>query len=174
MSSGFRRLMCEHCVFVKMVSTVFFLIVLFWVDDILIAGSTQKLVDGFKVEISSQYEIDKGELTWFLGMDIKRKKGKLVVTQKKYVEQLLQNFGMTQCKPVATPAEVGVQLVSSTETASMEMHAEYITLIGGLLYLSCTSRPDISFIVGKLSSYVTNPSNQHYQAASVEIPIGNS
>nr|GFA23696.1 zinc finger, CCHC-type [Tanacetum cinerariifolium] len=41
---------------------------------------------------------------------------------------------------------------------------EYSRVIGCLMYAMTCTRPDISFVVGKLSRYTTNPSTQYWQA----------
>ena len=49
---------------------------------------------------------DWGELHWYLGMRILRSEDKIIVDQEKYVENLLDQFNMINCKPKATPGEV--------------------------------------------------------------------
>ena len=58
----------------------------------------------FKREIAGKIQIDdRGPTSEFLGMDFTYENGQLSISQEKYVNKLLNEFGMMQCNPVATP-----------------------------------------------------------------------
>ena len=52
----------------------------------------------------------------------------------------------------------------SGEKLDSAEHGLYRTMVGCLLYLSCWSRPDISFAVSELSRFVSEPCHQHMVA----------
>lgn len=75
---------------------------------------------------------------------------------------------MTECKPVATPAVPGQQLVKATEEehqSFMETNYPYRQVVGSLIYLMVATRPDISYTITKLSQYLDKPSLNHVTAA---------
>jgi len=107
---------------------------------------------------------DIGELVWMLGMHITRDRGArtMKVTQTAYVNRLLEKFGMSECKPVATPMEGNL---SKLEDQDAKPDREYMMLVGGLLYAARVSRPDISFAVKSLGQHTTAVGSQHWVAA---------
>lgn len=70
---------------------------------------------------------------------------------------------MTSCKPVSTPLEPGCHLHHDDSGAFNDI-PQYRRLIGRLLYLT-TIRPDICFATQQLSQFLSNPTNDHCQAA---------
>ena len=81
--------------------------------------------------------------------------GSLQLDQATYLTKVLERFGMQDCKPVATPLEVGLKLskeqcpVTEEEIAKAK-NLPYRELIGSLMYLSQATQPDISYAVEKL------------------------
>ena len=69
------------------------------------------------------------------------------------------------CNPAPTPMIARLSAVNSGEKRDAEDHELYRTLVGSLLYLSCWSRPDISFAVSELSRFVAAPGHEHLVAA---------
>ena len=65
------------------------------------------------------------------------------------IDELLGKFGMGDSRPVGTP--IVSRLSDRIIDLSKEDHAEYRVIVGSLLYLSCWTRPDISFAVSELS-----------------------
>ena len=57
---------------------------------------------------------DRGTLHWFLGMQILRSENMITIDQERYIESVLEQFNMSDCKPMATPGEVNVKLVKAS------------------------------------------------------------
>ncbi|CAB1101179.1 unnamed protein product [Ectocarpus sp. CCAP 1310/34] len=77
-----------------------------YVDDILITGGDQQLVDQKKKELTDRFEMaDMGEGKRILGIDVERdyEQGTLAISQEHYVNTLLERFGMQEANPVSTP-----------------------------------------------------------------------
>ena len=85
------------------------------------------------------------------------------LSQKKYIGDLLNRFGMTECNPLSTPMEQNLKL-TSIEGKEFEDATKYRQLVGSLIYLT-TTRPDISFTVGILSRFMQKPCEGHWCAA---------
>ncbi|XP_019058443.1 PREDICTED: uncharacterized protein LOC109116811 [Tarenaya hassleriana] len=140
-----------------------FVAALVYVDDILITGNDACLIDALKKFLSSKFQIkDLGELKFFLGLEVARSKQGLYICQRKYTLELLEEFGMLGCKPIATPMDV-TQKLSLESGDILEDPTLFRKLIGKLIYLSIT-RPDICFSVNKLSQYMSQPRSAHLQA----------
>jgi hypothetical protein len=87
-----------------------------------------------------------GELTFFLGIQVKQTKQGTFVHQAKYTKELMKKFNMTELKPVSTPMSSAASLGLDEDGEPVDQR-EYRSMIGSLLYLTAT-RPDIQFIVG--------------------------
>jgi hypothetical protein len=87
-----------------------------------------------------------GELTFFLGIQVKQTKQGTFVHQAKYTNDLMKKFNMAELKPVSTPMSSVASLGPDEDGEAVDQR-EYRCMIGSLLYLIAT-RPDIQFTVG--------------------------
>ena len=168
-SKGFTVTDADPCVYTLKTEQNDQLIVLFWVDDIILASSNIMLINNVKQELSTHFKMDdRGELRWFLGVDFKRlPDGRYVMSQERYAETILRRFNMLNCNPVSTPAEKGLQLTD----ASDEDHQKFVkrnfpfrSAVGSLIYLMAATRPDIAWTVSKLSQFLEKPGTVHISA----------
>ena len=86
-----------------------------------------------------------GELTFFLGFQVKQMKEGIFISQEKYTNDLLKRFKMVECKPIKTPMPINRHL-DLDEGGTKVDQTLYHSMIGSLLYLTA-SRPDIMFSV---------------------------
>jgi hypothetical protein len=82
-----------------------------------------------------------GELTFFLGIQVKQTKQGTFVHQAKYMKDLMKKFNMVELEPVSTPMSSVASLGSEEDGKAVDQR-EYMSMIGSLLYLTVT-RPDI-------------------------------
>ena len=82
---------------------------------------------------------------YFLGIEVAYQKHDLLLSQSKYVLDLLEDVGLLGCKPASTPMEANVDLWRD-DTLLLDDAGRYRRLIGKLIYLTVT-RPDITFSV---------------------------
>ena len=110
--------------------------------------------------------VDPGKITFCLEMSINRDrvKGIIDINQTTYLENVLKRFNMFDCKPVSTPIECNKWFNKATENDNLFDVNIYQSAIGSLLYASIASRPDISFSVGVLSQFMSNPTQEHWSA----------
>lgn len=139
-------------------------IVAVYVDDILIATETESKMKYVKTCLSRKFEVkDLGELTSFLGVQIKHDSNRIWIGQPGYVTRVLDKFGMTDAKPISTPVNVSSKL--QTESASPTVdQSQYQSAVGCLLHLSNWTRPDITFAVNSAAKYTSNPNKEHWIA----------
>ena len=65
-----------------------------WVDDLVYFSDDNNFYDKFEKTLSQKLLISEvDDLNWFLGMQIRREKGRLEISQENYIEKLLENFG---------------------------------------------------------------------------------
>jgi hypothetical protein len=81
-----------------------FLLVQIYVGDIIFGGSSHTLVSRFQIMMESEFQMSMmGELTFFLGIQVKQMKQGTFVHQAKYTKDLMKKFNMAELKPVSTP-----------------------------------------------------------------------
>ena len=129
-------------------------------DDI-IFGSTN---NDFNVEFSKlmmdRFEISMmGELSFFLGFEIKQLRGGIFISQTKYIQDMLKRFKMSQAKPKFSPMQTKCHLKRNPDGKDVDQKL-YRFMIGLLLYL-CASRPDIVLSVGVCARYQAAPKESH-------------
>ncbi|WVZ58322.1 LOW QUALITY PROTEIN: hypothetical protein U9M48_008603 [Paspalum notatum var. saurae] len=112
------------------------------------------------VLITKKFEISMiGELTFFLGFQIKQLREGTFIYQEMYTRDLLKRFKMDNCKPIETPMATNTKL-DADESGIKVDQTLYRSMIGSLLYL-CASRPDIMFNV---CSCAADPKESHITA----------
>ncbi|GJZ80081.1 zinc finger, CCHC-type containing protein [Tanacetum coccineum] len=111
--------------------------------------------------LSSKFSIkDMGNADVILGIRINHGSNEISISQSHYVEKVLKKFNYFDCIPVSTPIDTSEKLMPNNGQAVSQ--SEYSRVIGCLMY--AITWLDISFVVGKLSRYTSNPSTQHWQA----------
>jgi hypothetical protein len=103
-----------------------------------------------------------GELTFFLGIQVKQMKQGTFMHQAKYTKDLMKKFNMVELKPVSTPMSSATSLGPDEDGETVDQR-EYRSMIGSLLYLTAT-RPDIQFTVGLYARFQSSPRSSHRTA----------
>ena len=163
MGLGFSQSPSDHSLFIKNVDGLF-IALLVYVDDVIIASNNQGAIADLKSELNKLFKLkDLGDVKYFLGLEIAKSSTGICVSQRKYVLDLLSDFGYLGCKAASTPMEANVKL-SMDEGVDLPDVSLYRRLLGKLLYLTLT-RPDISYAVGRLSQFISRPKLPHLHAA---------
>ncbi|KAH9723253.1 retrovirus-related pol polyprotein from transposon RE2 [Citrus sinensis] len=105
-------------------------------------------------------QFDLGFLTYFLGVEVIPNKHDLLLSQRRYIMDLLTQTKMQEAKTVLTPIPTSPTL-TLTSGSSLSDPTEYRQVVGSLQYLLIT-RPDIAFAVNKLSQYMHCPTTEHW------------
>lgn len=80
-------------------------------------------------------------------------------------DRIVMQFNMQNSRPCAIPLPLGTILEKKKpQDVSVKLSEKYWEIIGCTLYLSNTTRPDISFVVGVLSRYLEDPTVTHWKA----------
>lgn len=134
-------------------------------DDIIVTGSSTTAVHSLLKNLQEDFALkDLGELHFFLGIEVSKKDDGLVLSQGRYVSNLLNHVGMKHCKPVSTPLSASDKLSAHMgEDLKPEEATCYRSIVGALQYLTLT-RPDISYSVNKVCQYLHKPTTQHWTA----------
>src|SRR5712672_4565471 len=146
------------------------IIVILYIDDITILGSSLEAVDRLKDQITKRYEVtDLGNIESYLGIRILRDHSNkhLTIDQSGYVKDVFDHFGMADVNPNHTPLPSGadVYLIKYDGQATQSEIKHYQSLISSLLYIQIGTCPDLSFAVSRLAQYAFNLSSQHLRLA---------
>ncbi|GKF46784.1 uncharacterized mitochondrial protein-like protein, partial [Tanacetum coccineum] len=123
----------------------------------IIFGSTKKsLCTEFEKMMHKKFQMNSmGEITFFLGLQVKQKEDVIFISQEKYVTEILKKFSFTDVKTASTPMETQKPLLKDEDGKEVDVHL-YRSMIGLLMYLT-SSRPDIMFAVCAYARYQVNP-----------------
>ncbi|GJW93372.1 putative ribonuclease H-like domain-containing protein [Tanacetum coccineum] len=132
--------------------------------DDFIFGSTKKLLcTDFEKMMHKKFQMSyMGELTFFLGLQVKQKEDGIFISQDKYVTEILKKFGFSDVKTASTPMETHKPLLKDADGEDVDEHL-YRSMIGSLMYLT-SSRPDIMFAVCTSARFQVNPKVLHLHA----------
>nr|GEV69048.1 putative ribonuclease H-like domain-containing protein [Tanacetum cinerariifolium] len=103
-----------------------------------------------------------GELTYFLGLQVKQKKDGIFISQDKYVAKILRKFGLTEGKSASTPIDIEKPLLKDPDGEDVDVHA-YRSMTGSLMYKT-SSRLDIMFAVCACARFQVTPKASHLHA----------
>jgi hypothetical protein len=132
-----------------------------YVDDIIFGSTNQKSCEEFSRVMTQKFEMSMmGKLNYFLRFQVKQLKDSTFISQTKYTQGLLKQFGMKDAKPAKTPMGTDGHVDLNKGGKSVDQKA-YRSMIGSLLYL-CASRPDIMLSVCMCARYQFDPRECHH------------
>lgn len=149
------------------------LFVLVYVDDMLLVGKIQEELRAIAERIGKRVEIRiEPDVAKFLGIINHRNRvdGTLQLSSPHMISEMLHKFEIQNASVSSTPLPPGTAFASPVVTDEGESRDDmasvpYRQLVGALLHLSNTTRPDIAFATSYLSRFIQNPNRDHWNAA---------
>ncbi|KAE8672700.1 putative ribonuclease H protein [Hibiscus syriacus] len=149
-----------------------FIFLLLYVDDMFIAAKNMDDVIGLKTLLSQEFDMkDLGAVKKILGMEICRDRDsrKLWLSQRDYVEKMLERFAMSSAKPVSTPLanhfKLSLEQCPKTDKEAEDMaKVSYSNAVGCLMYAMVCTRPDLAHVVSQVCKYMSKPGKQYWEA----------
>jgi len=139
------------------------LLVQIYVDDIIFGSTDDTLCKEFSKQMEDEFEMSMmGELSFFLGLQVRQEEKGIFISQTKYAKELVKKFGLEDSKLASTPMSSTLKLDKDLEGPSTDSK-KYRGMIGSLLYLTA-SRPDIMFAVCLCARFQSNPKESHLKA----------
>ena len=134
--------------------------ILIYVDDIIITSSQPKAIDDLLLSLTHDFAVkDLGTLNFFLRIEVLPNPHGILLSQHRYIMDLLHCTKMSEAKPITTPMASTTSL-SSFEGEPFPDLTLYRSTVGALQYLAFT-RPNIAFAVNKLSQFMQKPLLPH-------------
>jgi hypothetical protein len=142
------------------------------VDDMVVMANHISHIQCFKTQLLEFFKItDLGELNWLLGLKVTRDRvaRTLTLSQRAYVDTIINHFSLGEAKSAQTPMEPGTMLSVDQSQAMFSgqnamRNIPYQHAIGSLMYAAMSTRPDIAFTVATLSQFMQNPGKAHWEA----------
>ncbi|GKC17218.1 putative ribonuclease H-like domain-containing protein, partial [Tanacetum coccineum] len=162
LNNGFHRGQIDKTLFIKRVKGDI-LLVQVYVDDIIFGSTRKSLCTDFEQMMHKRFQMSSmGELTFFLGLQVKQKDDGIFISQDKYVGEILKKFGFSSIRTASTPMETNKALAKDEDGEDVDVHL-YRSMIGSLMYLT-SSRPNIMFSVCACSRFQVQPKVSHMHA----------
>ncbi|CAL1391748.1 unnamed protein product [Linum trigynum] len=159
---GFTRTHSDASLFVYSRGQVL-LYFLVYVDDLLLTGNDPTTLTAFQQALSARFSLKAlGDVNYFLGIEVIPTGTGYILSQHKYMVDVLNRFMMTDATPVSTPLAASTVLSLHDGTPPTDA-TRFRQIIGALQYLVYT-RPDIAYSVNKLSQYMHSPTASHWQS----------
>ncbi|GJS34150.1 putative ribonuclease H-like domain-containing protein [Tanacetum coccineum] len=154
LDNGFQRGKIDKTLFIRRVKSDI-LLVQVYVDDIIFGSTKKSLCIEFEKMMHKKFQMSSmGELTFFLGLQVKQKEDGIFISQDKYVTEILKKFGFTDVKTASTPMETHKPLLKDADCEDVDENL-YRSMIGSLTYTT-SSRPDIMFVVCACARFQVN------------------
>ncbi|UYV69220.1 hypothetical protein LAZ67_6002864, partial [Cordylochernes scorpioides] len=162
---GFVRNPVDPCVY-KLKLNEGMIILSLYVDDILTLTENQEVREKCIELLRGHFETKYiGPVSYLLGVNFTRSKdGCVTLTQRAYIKSLLERFNLQEGREVSTPMETRPELLEEEDEENCQ-DLPYRELIGGLLYISQRTRPDIAYAVSQLARYCSKYTRKHWVAA---------
>ena len=118
----------------------------------------QEFCEEFGNMMANEFEMSMiGELSYFLGLQIKQLKSGTFVSQGKYIKDMFKKFGMDDAKSISTP------MGTMGTSGNLVDQKLYRSIIGSLLYVTA-SRLDVMFTVCMCARFQASPRESHLKA----------
>ncbi|XP_030451109.1 uncharacterized mitochondrial protein AtMg00810-like [Syzygium oleosum] len=122
------------------------------------------MFDKFKKSMMVEFDmIDLGMMHYFLGIEVTQSIAGTFISQKKYVQEILDRFQTKNCNSVSIPTEFGLKLLKDPKGRKVDS-TRYKQIVGSLMYLTAT-QPDIMRAVSFISRYMEYPRQMHLNTA---------
>ncbi|XP_022843199.1 uncharacterized protein LOC111366733 [Olea europaea var. sylvestris] len=156
---GFSRGSADRTLFIRDIEKTI-TIAQIYVNDIIFGSPIESLAYEFIECLKQEFEMSMvGELSYFLGLQVKQIEDGLFISQSKYAKDLVKRFGLDSKKHTRTPMSTSLKLGRDPSGKSVDPSL-YRSIIGSLLYLIAT-RPDITFSVGVCAGFQADPKESH-------------
>ncbi|XP_050897762.1 uncharacterized mitochondrial protein AtMg00810-like [Lathyrus oleraceus] len=159
MTHGYRKGGIDKTLFVKEKNGKL-MIAQIYVEDIVFGGMSDEMVQHIFKQMQSEFEMSLvGELTYFLGLQVKQLEDSIFLCQRKYAKNIVNKFELENASHKRTPAHTHLKLSKDEKGINVDKSL-YRSMIGSLLYLT-TSISDINFPVGVCARYQAEPKVSH-------------
>ena len=134
-------------------------LILYWVDDIVVACKSMPKMNKITNILKGKFKMkDLGVLKHFLGMRFEISNSRITIDQSLYLSSILNKYKMSDCKARATPCELPGSVSTQQQLSDQNLDPKkYREIVGSLIYATTCTRPDIAWVVSRLSQNLASP-----------------
>uniref|UniRef100_A0A803NMB7 Reverse transcriptase Ty1/copia-type domain-containing protein n=1 Tax=Cannabis sativa TaxID=3483 RepID=A0A803NMB7_CANSA len=163
------HMVVQACLYYKDLDTPNIIFLLLYVDDMMIISKDKPKVRTIKEKLNFEFEMkDLGHVRKILGIEFlrDRKKGKLMLTQRRYIDKMIKKFNLDTAKVTTVPMDGHFKLSNEhcpkTKAERKEMQkVPYADVVGCLMYTMMSTRPNIAHSLSVLNRYMSNLGLEH-------------
>ncbi|XP_050369275.1 uncharacterized mitochondrial protein AtMg00810-like [Argentina anserina] len=160
---GFERCLSDHTLFTKNCAGGGILIISLYVDDFIFTGNNEHMFEKFKSSMKEEFDMSHlGCIKYFLGVEVVQNSIGIFISQKKYVNEVLERFGMERLNSVKNPIVPGSRLAKDEGGIKVDS-TTFKQMVGNLMYLTAT-RPNLMYVVNLIARFMEVPTVLHQQA----------
>ncbi|GJW86376.1 putative ribonuclease H-like domain-containing protein [Tanacetum coccineum] len=138
LKSRYRRGTIDKTLFIKKDKNDIMLVQVY-VDDIIFGSTKRSWCDEFEALMKSRFQMSSmGELTFFLGLQVKQKEDGIFISQDKYVAEILKKFDFASVKTASTPIETQKPLTKDEEAADVDVCRSQFNIDLSSLFKGCS------------------------------------
>lgn len=159
---GFSANKADHCFYTKNINDFDFVLLLLYVDDIIIAATTEGLVLQYRELIGKRFRMShSGVLRSYLNIDIEhdRSQATIYLGQQRFIEEMIREFCIPVDTSVVTPMQENLKLLATEEEMLNPRQLQYVKkfpyrkLVGVIIYLNVCTRPTVSYAISILAQF---------------------
>nr|GEV02587.1 putative ribonuclease H-like domain-containing protein [Tanacetum cinerariifolium] len=152
LENDFQRGKIDQTLFIKQKKDDI-LLVQIYVDDIIFGSTNKDLCKAFEKLMKDKFQMrSMGELTFFLGLQVKRKQDGIFIRQDKYVPEILRKFGLTDGKSAGTPIDTEKPLLKDPDNEDVDVHT-YRSMIVKRIFRYLKGKPHLGLWYPKDSPF---------------------
>jgi len=156
---NFKRIISDPCIYKKVnIKNDIICLLAVYVDDIIIAGTDNEIKNTIKL-IKKEFKIKEiGNVDFIIGIKFQKYKNGYILHQKRYINDIINKYN----KYLSKPSDF-IKQVENDELKKIKVKPTlYRSLIGNLLYLAISTRPDILFAVTKSARKSSDPNKEDW------------
>ena len=154
-SEGLKQCISDPCIFVAQNGE---LMVIVYVDDVIVSSLHKSVGLNLISEMEKVFEIgEKGPVDWYLGISIDDRGDYVCMSQKDYVDKMLQKYEIDLTRTEETPMNDKVKLIKNAQD-ELDHNFDIKGKIGSLMYLAVCTRPEIAYAVSVIARMSNHPS----------------
>eukprot|EP00873_Tetraselmis_striata_P046217 jgi/Tetstr1/466481/TSEL_010988.t1 len=169
-SVGWIQCKADPCIFILRQGEIYAAMGVY-VDDMELAGNDDIWLDSFETDLRNRFVVKRQHDPWVIGMSVSydRPNRRITLTQTTYIKEILERFGMLDCKKSDVPmvadfCKQPLTSVSESPLLDADGRSQYVRLMGCLLYVSTCTRPDITTALSILGGVQKEPRVMHMTA----------
>jgi hypothetical protein len=160
---GFAPSQFDRCLYVNLSAGIYLAI---YVDDGLVAGPSLEAINDVISRLGEKFKVTSSAANCYVGIEVERNRARREIRlhQTAYCKKVIERFGLLDAKPASVPADPNTDLSIVDVESTPLTDIPYRELVGSLMFLMVGTRPDLAYIVGKLSANLDSPHAVHWNA----------